>query len=347
MKTMKKLLIIIFLAIQEIAFAQDIATPKDSTIFKTLLPNPDAKGSYNQQFPFLNTATPSPEAASLGRYGEIPVSKATGTASYEILIHEIISGPIKLPIKISNHNSGIKVNDIASTVGTGWALIAGGVISRVMKGGLWDECDFGFLNQIIPETSDLANFKCYLGNLNSTKDYVDGNADDFFYNFQNYSGKFLFNNRTTNNTNISPKAVSYPFSTLKIEWISTLNFKITDNDGVVYQFENLEKSNLSASARTNPCGANYTSAWYLTKIVSANKVDQITFIYTAPVTITGSQIWSTTLTKEVNSYGNKLFKDNYAFQRSNVSAIFLSEIIYKNGKVTFTYASDRAGRIFC
>jgi Domain of unknown function (DUF6443)/A nuclease of the HNH/ENDO VII superfamily with conserved LHH len=338
---MKKILTLIFLFFRATTFSQDIATPKDTTIFKTLIPSPDGKGSYNQQFPFLNTVPPSPEAASLGRYGEIPVSKATGTASFDILIHEIISGSLRLPIKLSNHTSGIKVSDIASTVGTGWALIAGGNISRVIKGGLWDECTYGFLNQTIPETTDLANFKCFLGNLNSTKDYVDGNADDFFYNFQDYSGKFLFNNRTTANTNISPKAVTYPNTTLKIEWVNTLNFKITDNDGIVYLFENKETTNLSQSARTNPCSANYTSSWYLTKIISANKVDEITFVYTSPVAITGSQIWSTTLTKEVNSYGHKDFKDNYAFQRSNISSIFLSEILFKNGKVTFTYANDR------
>ncbi len=336
---MKKLLFLILTLLIQESFAQSDSSKIDSARYISVLPGDPA--SSNQLFPFLNVVPPSPEAASLGKFGDIPVSLANGTTSFDIPIYEIVSGKIRVPIKLSYHSVGIKVNDISSVVGTGWALQAGGAISRTMKGGLWDECSYGFLNTTIPEQSDNSNFMCFLGNLNKTVDYVDGSPDDFFYNFNNYSGKFLFHNRNLSNQNISPVPITYPFAPLKIEFPSQQYFKITDSDGNIYKFENLESSILTQSGRTNPCGNTFTSAWFLSQIISSNRIDTVSFVYSSNVGINGSPIWSTTLSKEVNSYGNKQFTYNYAFQRSDISSIFLSEIVYKNGKVGFEYENDR------
>lgn len=336
---MKNILLLLLGCIAFTSFAQIKDNPKkDSTKTPTIVTPPS---STNQAFPFLNVVSPSPEAASLGRYGEIPVSLSTGTSSYEVPIYNIVSGSLKVPVKVSFHGAGVKVNDIASSVGTGATLVAGGAITRTLRGGIWDECSYGYLNQIIPEQSDIANFRCFLGNLNTNIEYVDGMPDDFYYNFNEVSGKFLFHNRNLANQNITPIPITYPHSNLKIEWINFQNFKITDADGTVYKFEDLENTVLVQTGRTNPCGSTYTSAWYLTQIISANKIDVITFTYTPWVRITGSRTWSTTLSKEVNSFGAKTFTYAYANQRSDVNSIMLSEINYKNGKVAFTYANDR------
>ena len=337
---MKKLLLFITPLLCSIdLYSQTDSTKVVST--KQISVLPDDPASSNQLFPFLNVVPPSPEAASLGKFGDIPVSLANGTTSFDIPIYEIVSGKIRVPIKLAYHSVGIKVNDISSVVGTGWALQAGGAISRTMKGGLWDECSYGFLNTTIPEQTDNSNFMCFLGNLNKTVDYVDGSPDDFFYNFNNYSGKFLFHNRNLSNQNISPVPITYPFAPLKIEFPSQQFFKITDSDGNIYKFENLESSILTQSGRTNPCGNTFTSAWFLSQIISSNRIDTVSFVYSSNVGINGSPIWSTTLSKEVNSYVNKQFTYNYAFQRSDISSIFLSEIVYKNGKVGFEYENDR------
>ena len=76
----------------------------------------------------------SPQAASLARYGEYPVSHATGVPDITIPIYTVSVGNFSLPVSISYHASGIKLNDVASTVGLGWALNAGGAISRQMEG---------------------------------------------------------------------------------------------------------------------------------------------------------------------------------------------------------------------
>src|ERR1700716_3943068 len=77
---------------------------------------------------------PSPTAASLGKYGEIPVGKYTGIPEINIPLYEITEGDIKVPISLSYHASGVKVEENASWVGLGWSLNAGGAITRSVRG---------------------------------------------------------------------------------------------------------------------------------------------------------------------------------------------------------------------
>src|ERR1700759_3620789 len=74
----------------------------------------------------------SPNAASLGKYGDIPVSYNTGIPDINIPIYTIKSSQLQLPISLSYHAGGIKVQEQASWVGAGWALNAGGVITRTV-----------------------------------------------------------------------------------------------------------------------------------------------------------------------------------------------------------------------
>src|SRR3990172_4259797 len=72
----------------------------------------------------------TPNAASLGKFGDIPVSYHTGVPDISIAIYNLKEGALSLPVSISYHSSGIKVNETASWVGLGWSLNAGGMISR-------------------------------------------------------------------------------------------------------------------------------------------------------------------------------------------------------------------------
>src|SRR5579859_4591507 len=81
-----------------------------------------------------NVSIASPTAASLGKYGDIPVSYNTGVPNISIPIYTVQSGGLKLPIGLSYHASGLKVQENASWVGAGWSLNAGGVITRTVVG---------------------------------------------------------------------------------------------------------------------------------------------------------------------------------------------------------------------
>jgi len=70
------------------------------------------------QYPYVHQIIPpSPTAASLGKYGNIPVSNYTGIPNISIPLYTIKSGEIELPITLSYYSSGIKVSEEASWVG--------------------------------------------------------------------------------------------------------------------------------------------------------------------------------------------------------------------------------------
>ncbi len=66
-----------------------------------------------------------PDVANLNRYIEFPVDKSTGTTSIDIPIYVISANDFKLPVSLSYHTGGIKVNTMAGCAGLGWAINAG------------------------------------------------------------------------------------------------------------------------------------------------------------------------------------------------------------------------------
>src|SRR5580698_7637476 len=69
-----------------------------------------------------NVSIASPTAASLGKYGDFPVSYNTGLPQISIPIYTVKAGSLSLPISLSYHASGLKVQEEASWVGAGWSL---------------------------------------------------------------------------------------------------------------------------------------------------------------------------------------------------------------------------------
>ncbi len=128
---MKKLFIPLFLFLSIQLAAQKDSLLIDSTKNVYVIP---PENITNKAFPFLNVIPPTPQTSVLGKYSEIPVSLSSGTFSYDIPLYEITSGTLKLPVSISYHSAGLKTIDISGPVGTGWALQAGGAISRTMRG---------------------------------------------------------------------------------------------------------------------------------------------------------------------------------------------------------------------
>ncbi|MEM6524855.1 MAG: hypothetical protein AAF693_13715 [Bacteroidota bacterium] len=92
-----------------------------------------------------NVIPPSPEAASLGKFVDMPVNRYAGLPNINIPLYELKSYQLSLPISLSYHASGLKVEEIASSVGAGWALNAGGLVSRTIR-GLNDEHAQGYFS---------------------------------------------------------------------------------------------------------------------------------------------------------------------------------------------------------
>lgn len=92
---------------------------------------------------FEEPQIPSPNAAALGEYGDFPVSYHTGVPNISIPIYTLTEGSLQFLISLSYHSSGIQVDEVASWVGLGWSLNAGGVITRMING---TPDEGGFLN---------------------------------------------------------------------------------------------------------------------------------------------------------------------------------------------------------
>lgn len=96
----------------------------------------------------------APTAASLGKYGDIPIGYNTGTPQISIPLYTVRSGSLSLPIGLSYHASGLKVQEKASWVGAGWSLNAGGAITRTVVGGPDDRGITGYTNYTNGHYSD-------------------------------------------------------------------------------------------------------------------------------------------------------------------------------------------------
>ena len=182
-------------------------------------------GIYSQSPPTLPDIVPvSPEAASIAKYVNYPVSHNTGLINISIPLYEIKSGDIVLPISLNYHASGLKVNENSGIIGSGWTLNAEPSISRSIQG----KPDFG--------DYVTGNTYCQFSNL-QLKAFVDGTSDGspdhFYYKLPHKSGTFYFRKPCGNNT--ASDIVIIPYEPLKIQHQSA-RFTITDESGICYDF---------------------------------------------------------------------------------------------------------------
>ena len=85
----------------------------------------DSNDEEQEISPFLYIPnTLSPNAAAFQVYSITPVNPNTGLPQISIPIWTINDGDITMPISLSYHASGIKIEDIASWAGLGWTLNA-------------------------------------------------------------------------------------------------------------------------------------------------------------------------------------------------------------------------------
>ncbi len=93
-----------------------------------------AEGNKAHTNPSVQIMQPSSEAQSLGEFAEIPVDLYTGRTNINIPLFTITYNDIEIPVSISYHGGGVKVDDEAGSVGLGWTLNAGGVVNRIVRG---------------------------------------------------------------------------------------------------------------------------------------------------------------------------------------------------------------------
>ncbi len=256
-----------------------------------------AQTSDNTALSLPKVIPPSPEASALGKFGETPVSLYTGVPEINIPIYSIaFASGFALPISLSYHAGGNRVDEIASNVGLGWSLNAGGVITCTVN----DNPDLGSTYEV-PEPGTFT--PSYSGDQNS--DYVWANRmlggigsatgkdlqpDEFYYNFFSQAGKFVLD--------VNRKAHTIPHQKLDINYKSGGFFEVIDEVGNKYVFADLEVSRVSSTCNSDEIQPDFPSSFYLSQVVTPSK-DTIRFEYTA---VSYSYFQSVSETKKLGDY---------------------------------------------
>jgi hypothetical protein len=318
---------------------------------------------------------PSPTAAAMARYGEIPVSTYTGVADISIPLYEISNKEIKVPVSLSYHSGGIKVEEDASWVGLGWSLINGGSITRMMRGldDVPTSSANGYPDTYMPNgingTADtyvqpgdpavIAYDKNFLNDVINGRE--DPEPDIFVFSFSGRSGKFVLRKRA--NPSMPLEAVllsssdlqitgSYSSETQNYQWV------ITDEKGIKYYFKTTETTvSRSATAEDEmtadmqaPDGtpSEVVTSWYLDKIVSPTGAE-INYSYYSSATV-GHGTKKILNRSQIKKHVTRLTGTNgctvpmnqfyYISTYTEVQDVYLSKISFPNGKVDFI-CSDR------
>jgi RHS repeat-associated protein len=234
----------------------------------------------------MRVSMPSPSAASLGKFGDVPVNLYTGVPDISIPLFTAKGRTLGLPIVLKYHAGGIRVEEIGGWAGIGWSLEAGGVITRTVR-GLVDEIGNGYYrtghtfwtsgNWPSPPTTILSNI---------ATEQLDGDPDQFFFSFAGRSGQFVMG-PTSSDPNLREYR-TIPYQKLRIlptfAGSSIVAWEITAEDGTRYTFAAVETNtdyNQTLPATQIPVhyGDSYTSSWHLTEIRSPGG-DVITLGYT-------------------------------------------------------------------
>lgn len=306
-------------------------------------------------------ATPqAPNSASLGRYGEYPVNENVGLPGISIPVYQVNVGNISFPIDISYHASGIRVADVASWVGLGFSLNAGGMITRRVV-GLPDDMNtnsgkrgffyrYGLISNYpgtMWEISEAFNQGLPFMELKLAVDEgrTDYMPDIFSYNFAGKSGTFTM--QPQNGVANDLKALTIPYDDIDIQVTMPTSgklssFVITDDNGLKYTFNHVEV-NYDNLSTTHPSPAptedeSINTSWYISNISDPKSGVTVNFTYEVD-SIETDKHWSyqkTDLFAGSCSYTGSLERNSF----SRIKSLRLKEINYPGTKIVFNVAAN-------
>lgn len=282
----------------------------------------------------------SPEASSIFKFNETPVSLFNGTHNTNIPLLEINSGGVSIPISLSYSSRGIQVSETASRVGMGWTLNYGGMISRQIRGkedenivpnGLVHNSTAPFYQNSSQRLSSLDSEQ------NEGIDY-DFFPDKYMLNSNFYSGEFYVDK---NNSEI----VTQKYSNIKITGNTGSGYEVTDLAGNKYYFGNnyKEYDQLMESVRVD----NTTGSVYFTS--GGSDINYSSWNLGTITTATNHQIQYTYDQEVVSIYRRSgdiehIYSGSYQPGSPQVSCVYnrsrshqnvIKEISFTEGKVKF------------
>ena len=267
------------------------------------------------QIPGAPTMALSPNAASFRLYGDVPVSHFTGVPEITIPLYNLQVQDFTLPIFLSYHAGGVRVDQRAGWTGVNWTLFAGGIITRTVNDmpddfdnlrrnnhnwhRIGDRAGF-FFNHRVLDRADW-NQRGYLrtvaqGRNDANHRDRDTAPDEFFFSFPGYSGRF-FLDHTGNWVVQSNRPVRVelcnsrePFLLIPSQLSQYMcnnyghsrffsGFTITTGNGTRFQFgKDIDAIDFSINFFNQRSDEWVATAWHLTRITLSNG-QEINFTY--------------------------------------------------------------------
>lgn len=274
----------------------------------------------------------SPNAAALGKYGELPVGTYTGVPDISIPLYDINTGKLRQPVSLSYHAGGLRVEEFASSVGLGWSLNVPGTIVRQTR-GLPDELGYQATHtevyQFINNQMSAAQRQYFLEQV--ADGFLDTEPDLFTFNMNGITGSFYFD--------LNGDIVTIPKTTLKIA-PAIGGWSVTDNNGIQYLLAESEVTTAAPATGSigspgNPANITTTTSWYVTKIKSLASNDEINFEYedfTHDFYTIGSQT-KYVLNQPGSVCAGKEPSTSYSY--NSIQSKWLKKITFEGGSVLF------------
>lgn len=324
--------------------------------------------TYSSAITALEKTTGAPNAGTISKYFEVPVNMSNGTANIQIPVYTIKSGNITLPISLSYHTGGIKVNDPVSWVGAGWSLNTGGIISKKIN-GLDDEyagiqptpgtpminpqsyqapyyspypftnmtqaVDSAMSSTFTPGPTELDMLDRFFGQV--ILNQFDGEADEYFYSTPEGSGTLVFNQQTgffmnsnINNWRYTGVGDADPGASWLLESGSGNEYTFASQEITRTGYDNISSYNPSTQQYHF-----YVSAWHLSQVKDKIHNKTVSFNYDATPFHTTMEGYSGALDFAYNTgtYTYVAGQTNTDYRLGNDLSV--SEITFEEGKVQF------------
>ncbi|WP_143785976.1 hypothetical protein [Ohtaekwangia koreensis] len=286
----------------------------------------------------------SPEPSAFVKAGVGNVNTSTGAATASIPLYTIKLKDYTFPIALTYSTQGLRADEASSRVGYGWVLDASsGVITRSVKGEpdeyaqrLASPTDF---------TSDTDVLYHYYKNASTSGSGFDSQPDEFQFNCNGYSGKFVLDDdyiprvTSTSNIKIDLDITVTPGSTSG----NISSILLTAPDGVKYYFGTYERTTSHNVMRYSAYKLVTKTAFFLDKIELPTG-EYILFHYTPINTSVATGITQTLQVSKVNGSmmcGDCSTLNSYTTQKDAVSYAthYLNSITTSNGQlIKFTYS---------
>lgn len=312
---MKKILISLFVSLSSFVLAQNNIQSKQLFAFPT-----------------------SAEAYSMSKVSNIPIDYYHGKVNIDIPIYSIpINENLNIPISITYNTGGIKLNEVASTVGLGWSLNIPGTINQTIAG--LNDLNYNLLSKNISTYNDYIGYIDFTSQNDDKRNKlfqiinneIDTKPDLFDYLLVNSSGSFILNNN---------EAFLVPNKNIKIIKKIDNTFLITDEVGIKYWLSNkdLVHSNLNGyDLSQNSTNFRVDSIKFLNKTIK--------FIFNKRMLYTENNIIERVnikISPPTPGYNSLLPLPKYEkeISQTTVNEKLISNIKFDKGEVIFQYSDE-------